>query len=221
MQIESEFFNTCENVNLTEINRLITQVNNANNKQFDKTLELSLQAKQVYEWFTDSGKQEMREAGIVFTSRDLAEKVFKKSKSQFLKYVQCAKLWAESPIETPVTQFKNLCKEAEQQGKKAPKSLENFIKFLQAEPSNENGDEESGADVSTPDVIITLTLAKRSFEDGKGLSVKVYNNGVIKVNGDLNKIQTRLKTELRTLAKSLCADENGICDLNFIFEGQD
>ena len=69
----------------------------------------------------------------------------------------------------------------------------NFIKFLQAEPSNEDGNEESGADVSTPDVIITLTLAKRSFEDGKGLSVKVYNNGVIKVNGDLNKIQTRLK----------------------------
>ena len=90
MQIESEFFNTCENVNLTEINRLITQVNNASNKQFDKTLELSLQAKQVYEWFTESGKQEMKEAGIVFTSRDLAEKVFKKSKSQFLKYVQCA-----------------------------------------------------------------------------------------------------------------------------------
>ena len=208
LEIEQEFFNRIDAVDLTRINALLTSNRNQKIRAFETTIELTEHALKSYKWFkSDEGKQELEASGLVLTTPEFAEKVFRKSKSQFLKLVQCGTLLERTEEPTAkISQFKRACTTAENRGEKVSRSLENFIKFLQADETNET--EEPTEVETTAKTLVTFSVKGDVFEDGKGISMRILDTGEIIFNGDRDKLHSELATEIVELVNQHYTDSH-------------
>jgi hypothetical protein len=121
--------------------------------------------------------------------------------------VQCATLLENSEEPSAkVTAFKRACTTAENRGEKVSRSLENFIKFLQADETNET--EEPTEVESTIKTLLTFAVKGDVFADGKGISMRILENGEVVFNGDKGKFHSELAEEIACLINSHYTDSS-------------
>jgi hypothetical protein len=182
-----------QGLKLAEFKTLQRNVENAQKKKFDSTLDLSKVVQGAFEWFkSNEGQALCSEEGISWSSEEFGNKVFGFQKSYFYKLTRAGKLATEV-----VEDFKRKCTELESEGQTPNRSLEGLLKYAkeleqgtsdsgQGEGKGEGegeGEGESEAQVETrPQVVISFEYKK----DGKTFGAKLDSNGVLKFKGDDN-----------------------------------
>lgn len=136
LSIEENFLSNSDvkaGLKIVEFKKLNTQVTNASKARFNKSLELGRVMAQALEWFkTPQAKAKFKDAGIVWTTEDLFEKVFGMKKAFSYKLIKAAEL----PIEK-VEEFMQHCDQQAQEGIPHSQSIENLIKFANGEDTTE------------------------------------------------------------------------------------
>ena len=179
-----------QGLKLAEFKTLQRNVENAQKKKFDSTLDLSKVVQGAFEWFkSNEGQALCSEEGISWSSEEFGNKVFGFQKSYFYKLTRAGKLATEV-----VDEFKRKCTELESEGQTPNRSLEGLLKYAkeleqgtsdsgQGEGKGEGegeGEGESEAQVETrPQVVFSLTYKV----DGQNLIVKIDNQGNVKTTG--------------------------------------
>ena len=109
-------------MNLTDIRRGQRNVDNAQKRKFDHSMNLAVHVVNAYTWFnSDEGKLAFEEQGLSWTIEDLSKKVFGWGKSYFHKVRRCGSLDARV-----VAAFNRKCDEA---GDQAMRTIANLDKF--------------------------------------------------------------------------------------------
>ena len=125
LPIEQDFLNTPaikSALNLTDIRRGQRNVDNAQKRKFEHSMNLSVHVVNAYTWFnSDEGKQAFDEQGLSWTIEDLSKKVFGWGKSYFHKVRRCGSLDPRV-----VAAFNSKCDEA---GDQAMRTIANLDKF--------------------------------------------------------------------------------------------
>lgn len=173
-----------QGLKLAEFKTLQRNVENAQKKKFDSTLDLSKVVLASFEWFKSAEGQALcSEEGISWNSEEFASKVFGFQKSFFYKLTRAGKLTAEL-----VDEFKRKCTELESEGQVPNRSLEGLLKYAkevetsnttggQAKGENEGeGEGESEAQVtSRPQVVFSLDYKP------EGIKIQVLSDGGVKL----------------------------------------
>jgi len=172
-----------QGLKLAEFKTLQRNVENAQKKKFDSTLDLSKVVLASFEWFKSTEGQSLcNEEGISWTAEDFGNKVFGFQKSYFYKLTRAGKLATEV-----VEDFKRKCTELESEGETPNRSLEGLLKYAkELETATEtSGQGEDGKEVvetqveTRTQVVFSLTY---KIED-RNLSLKIDNEGRIKITG--------------------------------------
>ena len=128
LDMERDFFSGSSRVNFNRINGLLTTLTDSKKAKFDTTLKLSKEVFKSFNWFSsDSGKEEMRIAGVTMSAEQFGNKIFGWKKSYFYKMVKLGTV-AEERAEV-ITRFKRECTRLEAQGENVSRSLENALKY--------------------------------------------------------------------------------------------
>jgi len=126
-----------QGLKLAEFKTLQRNVENAQKKKFDSTLDLSKVVQSAFEWFKSTEGQALcSEEGISWTAEDFGNKVFGFQKSYFYKLTRAGKLATEV-----VDEFKRKCTELESEGQVPNRSLEGLLKYAK---ELEQGTSDSG-----------------------------------------------------------------------------
>ena len=125
LPIEQDFLNTPaikSALNLTDIRRGQRNVDNAQKRKFDHSMNLAGHVVNAYTWCnSDEGKLAFEEQGLSLTIEDLSKKVFGWGKSYFHKVRRCGSLDPRV-----VAAFNRKCDEA---GDQAMRTIANLDKF--------------------------------------------------------------------------------------------
>ena len=196
-----------QGLKLAEFKTLQRNVENAQKKKFDSTLDLSKVVLASFEWFKSAEGQALcSEEGISWNSEEFASKVFGFQKSFFYKLTRAGKLTAEL-----VDEFKRKCTELESDGQVPNRSLEGLLKYAkevetsnttggQAKGENEGegeGEGEGEAQVSTrPQVVLVL---ENKFT---GHKYQVLSDGSVKMSDGMTSdmVKDLLASIYRTLS---------------------
>tara|TARA_Y100000004_G_scaffold172806_1_gene210042 strand:+ start:53378 stop:54103 length:726 start_codon:yes stop_codon:yes gene_type:complete len=142
LDMERDFFSGTNRVNFNRINGLLTTLSDSKKAKFDITVKLSKEVYKSFNWFnSDSGKEEMRIAGISMNAEQFGNKIFGWKKSYFYKMVKLGKVAEEQ--RGLITRFKTECTRLESQGENVSRSLENMLKY--ANDSARTTDESGGS----------------------------------------------------------------------------
>ena len=194
LTIERAFLNipaVKQGLKLAEFKTLQRNVENAQKKKFDTTLDLSKVVLNAFTWFKSTeGQAICTEEGISWTSEDFGAKVFGFQKSYFYKLTRAGKLQDEI-----VTQFKLKCTELEAEGETPNRSLEGLLKYAKeleqgasgsgndAEGDGESKEGENEAQVSTRPQVVW------SFEyKPEGSKIQVLSDGSVKLSEGLTPV---------------------------------
>ena len=160
LDMERDFFSGTNRVNFNRINGLLTSLSDSKKAKFDTTLKLSKEVYKSFNWFnSDSGKEEMRIAGISMNTEQFGNKIFGWKKSYFYKMVKLGTITEERA--EVITRFKRECTRLESQGENVSRSLENALKYANdsASSTDESGEE---AEVRTrPNVLLELKMGDK------------------------------------------------------------
>ena len=151
LDMERDFFSGTNRVNFNRINGLLTSLSDSKKAKFDTTLKLSKEVFKSFNWFnSDSGKEEMRIAGISMNTEQFGNKIFGWKKSYFYKMVKLGTI-AEERTEV-ITRFKRECTRLESQGENVSRSLENALKYANdsARSTEESGEDSAEVRTQTP-----------------------------------------------------------------------
>lgn len=175
-----------QGLKLAEFKTLQRNVENAQKRKFDGTLDLSKVVLASFEWFKSAEGQALcSEEGISWTSEEFANKVFGFQKSFFYKLTRAGKL-----DDHLVTEFKLKCTELESEGQTPNRTLEGLLKYAkEVEVSNTTGGqgegdgedkegegESQGAQVTTrPQVVFSLDYKP------DGIKIQVLSDGSVKL----------------------------------------
>lgn len=175
-----------QGLKLAEFKTLQRNVENAQKRKFDGTLDLSKVVLASFEWFKSAEGQALcSEEGISWTSEEFANKVFGFQKSFFYKLTRAGKL-----DEHLITEFKLKCTELEAEGQTPNRTLEGLLKYAkEVEVSNTTGGqgegegedkegegESQGAQVTTrPQVVFSLDYKP------DGIKIQVMSDGSVKL----------------------------------------
>jgi hypothetical protein len=177
-----------QGLKLAEFKTLQRNVENAQKKKFDSTLDLSKVVLSAFEWFKSADGQALcNEEGITWGAEDFAQKVFGFQKSYFYKLTRAGKLSTEL-----VDEFKRKCVELESDGQTPNRSLEGLLKYAkeveqgatdsgkgQGGDGDGEGDgegESQEAQVSTrPQVVFSLDYKP------DGIKIQVLSDGSVKL----------------------------------------
>ena len=175
-----------QGLKLAEFKTLQRNVENAQKRKFDGTLDLSKVVLTAFEWFKSAEGQALcTEEGISWTSEEFANKVFGYQKSFFYKLTRAGKL-----DDHLVTEFKLKCTELESEGQTPNRTLEGLLKYAkEVEVSNTTGGqgegdcedkegegESQGAQVTTrPQVVFSLDYKP------DGIKIQVLSDGSVKL----------------------------------------
>jgi hypothetical protein len=177
-----------QGLKLAEFKTLQRNVENAQKRKFDGTLELSKVVLASFEWFKSAEGQSLcSEEGISWTSEEFANKVFGFQKSFFYKLTRAGKLEAHL-----VDEFKAKCTELEAEGQTPNRTLEGLLKYAkEVEVSNTTGGQVEGdgegegegkgegenePQVSTrPQVVFSLDYKP------EGVKIQVLSDGSVKL----------------------------------------
>lgn len=131
-----------QGLKLAEFKTLQRNVENAQKKKFDTTLDLSKVVLNAFSWFKSAEGQALcNEEGISWTSEEFGTKVFGFQKSYFYKLTRAGKL--ENEI---ITQFKLKCTELEAEGETPNRSLEGLLKYAKELEQGASGSGNEGED---------------------------------------------------------------------------
>jgi len=196
-----------QGLKLAEFKTLQRNVENAQKKKFDSTLDLSKVVLASFEWFKSAEGQALcSEEGISWNAEEFASKVFGFQKSFFYKLTLAGKLTTEL-----VDEFKRKCTELESEGQVPNRSLEGLLKYAkEVETSNTTGGQakgegdgegdgegESEAQVSTrPQVVLVL---ENKFT---GHKYQVLSDGSVKMSDGMTSdmVKDLLASIYRTLS---------------------
>ena len=184
-----------QGLKLAEFKTLQRNVENAQKKKFDSTLDLSKVVLASFEWFKSAEGQALcSEEGISWNSEEFATKVFGFQKSFFYKLTRAGKL-----DDHLITEFKLKCNEVESEGQTPNRSLEGLLKYAKdleqgapagGEEGEEGGESKEGeneAQVSTrPQVVLVLenkftghkyqVLTDGSVKMSDGMTLDIVND---------------------------------------------
>lgn len=174
-----------QGLKLAEFKTLQRNVENAQKKKFDSTLELSKVVLASFEWFKSAEGQALcSEEGISWNSEEFASKVFGFQKSFFYKLTRAGKLTTEL-----VDEFKRKCTELESEGQVPNRSLEGLLKYAkEVEVANTTGGQAKGESegegegesqeaqvTSRPQVVFSLDYKP------EGIKIQVLSDGGVKL----------------------------------------
>lgn len=176
-----------QGLKLAEFKTLQRNVENAQKRKFDGTLDLSKVVLASFEWFKSAEGQALcSEEGISWSSEDFANKVFGFQKSFFYKLTRAGKLGDHL-----ITEFKLKCTELEAEGQTPNRTLEGLLKYAKeveastSEGGQGEGDgegkegegESQGAQVTTRPQVVW------SFEyKPEGTKIQVLSDGSVKMS---------------------------------------
>jgi hypothetical protein len=176
-----------QGLKLAEFKTLQRNVENAQKRKFDGTLDLSKVVLASFEWFKSAEGQALcSEEGISWSSEDFANKVFGYQKSFFYKLTRAGKL--ETHL---VDEFKAKCTELEAEGKTPNRTLEGLLKYAkEVEVSNTaggqgegEGDGEGKAEGENEAQVSTRPQVVWSFEyKPEGTKIQVLSDGSVKMS---------------------------------------
>lgn len=174
-----------QGLKLAEFKTLQRNVENAQKRKFDGTLDLSKVVLASFEWFKSAEGQALcSEEGISWTSEEFANKVFGYQKSFFYKLTRAGKLEAHL-----VDEFKAKCTELEAEGQTPNRTLEGLLKYAkEVEVSNTTGgqgegDGEGKAEGENEAQVSTRPQVVWSFEyKPEGTKIQVLSDGSVKMS---------------------------------------
>lgn len=197
-----------QGLKLAEIKTLQRNVENAQKRKFDSTLDLSKVVLASFEWFKSADGQALcSEEGISWSSEEFANKVFGFQKSFFYKLTRAGKL--ETHL---VDEFKRKCTELESEGQVPNRSLEGLLKYAkevevatttggqakgESEGEGESESESQEAQVTTrPQVVLLL---ENKFT---GHKYQVLSDGSVKMSDGMTaeNVKELLASIYRTLS---------------------
>lgn len=170
-----------QGLKLAEIKTLQRNVENAQKRKFDSTLDLSKVVLASFEWFKSADGQALcSEEGISWSSEEFANKVFGFQKSFFYKLTRAGKLTPEL-----VDEFKRKCTELESEGQVPNRSLEGLLKYAkEVETSNTTGGQSKGeSDGESQEAQVTTRPQVMFSLDYKpdGIKIQVLSDGSVKL----------------------------------------
>jgi hypothetical protein len=174
-----------QGLKLAEFKTLQRNVENAQKRKFDGTLDLSKVVLASFEWFKSAEGQALcSEEGISWTSEEFANKVFGYQKSFFYKLTRAGKLEAHL-----VDEFKAKCTELEAEGQTPNRTLEGLLKYAkEVEVSNTTGgqgegDGEGKGEGENEAQVSTRPQVVWSFEyKPEGTKIQVLSDGSVKMS---------------------------------------
>jgi len=199
LDMERDFFSGSSRVNFNRINGLLTTLTDSKKAKFDTTVKLSKEVYKSFNWFnSDSGKEEMRIAGISMNAEQFGNKIFGWKKSYFYKMVKLGTV-AEEQTEV-ITRFKRECTRLESQGENVSRSLENALKYANDSASSTAESGEDSAEVRTrPNVLLEVKMGDKKAKISGDNQEPIFNT-----NMSLSDVEefivyaTRLKDHLIT-----------------------
>jgi hypothetical protein len=180
-----------QGLKLAEFKTLQRNVENAQKKKFDSTLDLSKVVLASFEWFKSAEGQALcNEEGISWNSEEFASKVFGFQKSFFYKLTRAGKLTAEL-----VDEFKRKCTELESEGQTPNRSLEGLLKYAKEVEVTDTtggqakGESESEGEGENEPQVTTRPQVVYSFEYKlEGAKIQVMSDGSVKMSEGLTPV---------------------------------
>jgi hypothetical protein len=174
-----------QGLKLAEFKTLQRNVENAQKRKFDGTLDLSKVVLASFEWFKSAEGQALcSEEGISWSSEDFANKVFGYQKSFFYKLTRAGKL-----EEHLVDEFKRKCTELESEGQTPNRTLEGLLKYAKevetstSEGGQGEGDGEGKGEGENEAQVSTRPQVVWSFEyKPEGTKIQVMSDMSVKMS---------------------------------------
>ena len=174
-----------QGLKLAEFKTLQRNVENAQKRKFDGTLDLSKVVLASFEWFKSAEGQALcSEEGISWSSEDFANKVFGYQKSFFYKLTRAGKLEAHL-----VDEFKRKCTELESEGQTPNRTLEGLLKYAKevetstSEGGQGEGDGEGKGEGENEAQVSTRPQVVWSFEyKPEGTKIQVMSDMSVKMS---------------------------------------
>jgi hypothetical protein len=196
-----------QHINLNKVLTLTADIGKGAKTTFDKQVELSLIMHKGFEWFkSPEAKQVMKALNIEMTTEDFHTKVFGFKKSFFYDMVKVGSIRAnETDV---VSKYKKECNKLEKEGESSGRSVKGLIAFAKAtykaEEEAEAGEEAEEIEVEAKlKTIMTFAIKGELTNDGKGASIKLMEDGEIKVTGSSDAILDSIHEAFEQMAKNL------------------
>ena len=163
-------------LNLSNVEKLKTNIDNAQKRKFDNTLQLAEIVAKSFEWFkSEQGKTICQENNIKWTTEEFALKVYGYQKSFFYKLVKASEIDGET-----IERFKAKCEEIEQRNEKSQRNLDSLLRFVRDENcldgENEDGEQK-------PETIFTL-----AFKADTNVSVRINSEAKLETKNSKEEI---------------------------------
>jgi hypothetical protein len=173
-----------QGLKLAEFKTLQRNVENAQKKKFDTTLELSKVVLNAFNWFKSTEGQALcSEEGISWNAEDFGLKVFGFQKSYFYKLTRAGKL-----DDQVIVDFKLKCTELESAGETPNRSLEGLLKYAKeleqgASGSGNEGEEGDAKEGENEPQVSVRPQVIYSFEYKiENIKIQVLSDGSVKLS---------------------------------------
>lgn len=205
LQIENDFLASREvrsHMNIERIDALAMDIKDKRKSQFDQSLKFAKLVKASYDWFkSEDGQNMFNDNGLTWTNEDFYTKAICISKAHFYRVIKVAKICEENP--QIVTKYKRECTAEENAGNPTERSIAELIKRANGTSTSQDDNE------SSTETLVTFSMKKTMFEDGKGLSIRILSDGEIKTSGDANgKISDGMMEQLEAIAGAIINSNN-------------
>ena len=205
LQIENDFLASREvrsHMNIERIDALAMDIKDKRKSQFDQSLKFAKLVKASYDWFkSEDGQNMFNDNGLTWTNEDFYTKAICISKAHFYRVIKVAKICEENP--QIVTKYKRECTAEENAGNPTERSIAELIKRANGTSTSQDDNE------SSTETLVTFSMKKTMFEDGKGLSIRILSDGEIKTGGDANgKISDGMMEQLEAIAGAIINSNN-------------
>ena len=213
-----------QHINLDKVLTLTTDIGKGAKTTFDKQVELSLIMHKGFEWFkSPEAKQVMKALNIEMTTEEFHTKVFGFKKSFFYDMVKVGSIRAnETDV---VSKYKKECNKLEKEGESSGRSVKGLIAFAKAtdkaEEEAEEGEEAEAVEVEAKlKTIMTFAIKGELTNDGKGASIKLMEDGEIKVTGSSDAILDSIHEAFEQMAKNLTPkdDDDDVVSIHDVIE---
>jgi hypothetical protein len=205
LQIENDFLASSEvrsHMNIARIDALAMDIKDKRKSQFDQSLKFAKLVKASYDWFkSEDGQNTFNDNGLTWTNEDFYTKAICVSKAHFYRVIKVAKICEENP--QIVTKYKRDCTAEENAGNPTERSVAELIKRANGTSTSQDENE------SPTETLVTFSMKKTMFEDGRGLSIRILSDGEIKTNGDAHgKISDAMIEQLKAISEAIINSNN-------------
>ena len=205
LQMENDFLTSSEvrsHMNIARIDALAMDIKDKRKSQFDQSLKFAKLVKASYDWFkSEAGQNMFNDNGLTWTNEDFYTKAICISKAHFYRVIKVAKICEENP--QIVTNYKRECTAEENAGNPTERSVAELIKRANGTSTSQDENE------SSTETLVTFSMKKTMFEDGRGLSIRILSDGEIKTSGDAHgKISDEMIEQLKAISVAIINSNN-------------